>query len=131
MFPEYTYKPGTRLGVWVNGVRHEGIASNRFIEGEQGVISSSCRAGQAAEESLSTFSGGRRIHVLEPLSDAHPSLVVANARRDIGKRWYLLSANCQHFVCKAFGEPPHSPQLWFAAGICAFSAAAIVAAGRR
>jgi len=127
----YSYQPGARLAVWVNGVWHEGIASNGFVGGEQGVISASLRAGRVAEEPLRIFAADQPVRVLEPLSDLHPSQVVANARRAIGQPWHLTKANCQHRVCEAFGVPPHSPQLWIGAGLFLLSTAALMGACQR
>lgn len=104
--------PGTRVGVYVFGVlRHEGIAADGWVNGGQTVISRSRRAGRTVEESIGDFASGSEVLELPSLSDLHPSLVVANARRLLGSPWRLTDANCEHFVYECFGLPPQSPQL--------------------
>ena len=103
--------PGALVGVSVNGVIHQGIMSDGFVDGERAVISRSSRSGQALEESWTTFTGGRKGFLMAPLSDLDPLEVLHNAKALVGTRWDLFSANCEHFVSKAFGMKPTSPQL--------------------
>lgn len=103
--------PGALVGVNVNGVIHQGIMSDGFVDGERAVISRSRRAGQALEESWTVFTGGRKGFLMAPLSDLNPLEVLRNAKAQVGTRWDLFSANCEHFVSKAFGMKPTSPQL--------------------
>lgn len=115
--------PGTRVGIYMFGVlRHEGIAGDGWINGEQSIISRSRRAGRATEEPISVFADGYAVVKLPPLSDLHLSLVVANARRLLGTPWKLTDANCEHFVYECFGLKPESPQLqgWISCA-CAIS----------
>lgn len=110
--------PGTRVGIYIARIlRHEGIVTDAWIGGEQPVISRSRRIGYAAEEPMSVFADGREVVELSPLSDLHPSLVIANARRLLGSPWRLRDANCEHFTHECFGVEPQSPQLqgWSAA----------------
>lgn len=103
--------PGALVGVNVNGVIHQGIMSDEFVDGERTVISRSRRSGQALVESWTTFTGGRKAFLMTPLSDLAPSEVLRNAKSLIGTRWDFFSANCEHFVSEAFGMKPTSPQL--------------------
>lgn len=105
--------PGTRVGVYVFGVlRHEGIVTDAWHAREQTVISRSRRVGYAKEEPMSVFAnGGQQVVELPPLSDSHPSLVLANARRLLGTPWRLTDANCEHFTHECSGVEPQSPQL--------------------
>lgn len=102
---------GALVGVNVNGVIHQGIMSDGYVDGERAVISRSRRSGQASEESWTTFTAGRKGFLLPPLSGLALFEVLRNARGQIGTRWDLLSANCEHFVSEAFGVEPTSPQL--------------------
>ena len=102
---------GTLVGVNVNGVVHQGIMSDRYVDGERAVISRSRRSGQALEESWTTFTAGKKGFVLRPLSGLALFEVLRNAKALIGTRWDFLSANCEHFVSEAFGVEPTSPQL--------------------
>lgn len=110
---QYQYiAPGARVGVYVGGVlRHEGIVTDTVVAGGQTVISRSKRIGYAKEELMSEFVGDREVVELPPLSNLHPSLVIANARRLLGTPWRLMDANCEHFVYECFGMKPQSPQL--------------------
>lgn len=120
---KYEYiAPGTRVGMFVLGVlRHEGIAADGQIMGEQTVISRSNRAGCAKEEPISVFAAGGEVLMLPALSDLHPTLVIANARRLIGTPWRFWGANCEHFVHESFGVEPKSPQQREWGGIAALT----------
>lgn len=113
------YKAGSRVGVMVAGVLHEGIPTGRFRDGEPSIISNSRRTGRAVEEPLSVFSGGRQVFRLPPLSDLSPWEVLRNAEKLLGKPWDLFRSNCEHFVRECYGLKPTSPQLRFWAGLAA------------
>jgi len=116
----YIIPSGTRVGIYIFGLfLHVGIVSDGWLNGEQTVFSRSRRAGFAKEEPISLFAGGCDFHVLPPLSDLHPSLVIANARRLLGTPWRLADANCEHFVCQCFGLSPKSPQVNGWSGVAA------------
>ena len=121
--------PGTRIGVLIFGfIRHEGITTDSWIDGEQCVISRSRRAKFAVEEPLSKFAAGGKIVILEPLSKLHPTQVVRNARRLLNTVWRLLDANCEHFVYECFGLKPQSPQLQALTAVIGLTALALISA---
>lgn len=106
--------PGTVIGVpavW-NGVwvEHVGILTDHFIGRERTVISNSKRRGQAVEEVLDEFLDGRNGRVVGFIGPLSPEGVVARARADLGRAW-TVTDNCEHFVRRAHGLAPASPQL--------------------
>ncbi len=101
-----SYQLGDVLRVTVYGfVVHEGIYTDLGT-----VISSSRRNGYVVEESVRAFSAGREITNIGPLSDISPHLALAHARTRLGKKYKLLSDNCQHFVRRCYRLKPKSPQ---------------------
>jgi len=104
------YRAGDIVQVTVYGViRHEGIIT------EHGrVISNSRRRGGVFEESLKTFSAGRKITnkgpLKRPASSVTPMTALARARSRIGQSYDVVDDNCQHFVRWCYGVKPYSPQ---------------------
>ena len=107
--------PGTVLsvptewrGVWVT---HFGIVTDRYEGGERTVIAGSKRFGQVVEQRFSEFLDGQKHRVVEWYGNLPPSTVVARARASIGRKWKLLSQNCEHLVRDFHGLVPRSPQV--------------------
>jgi len=122
MYNRYIIPSGTRVGIYIFGIfLHVGIVSDGWLNGEQTVFSRSKRAGFAKEELISVFTSGYDFHVLPPLSDLHPTLIIANARRLLGTPWRLADANCEHFVHECFGLKPKSPQVYCWSGVAALA----------
>lgn len=105
-------RPGAVVSVRVLGpFRHVGIVTDRWRNGMPMVISNSRRRGCVTEESWAEFTQGNPERV-----DATPSClpateVLANARRELGRRYDILKFNCEHFVRRAHGVAEESPQL--------------------
>lgn len=113
---------GTVLAVWIGPFRHIGIATDRFVGGEQCVISNSRRRGLATEEPLSVFAADRKIYRVEWPFSISVEEVLQRARSMLGRRWSIFD-NCEHFVRRAFAQNPGSGQL------LAFGFIAIVVVG--
>lgn len=111
--------PSTPVYVWVGLVRHLGIVSDRWWNGEPLVISHSLRRGGTFEEPWSVFHGGRPVHVAGEKSNLAPWVVLARARSWIGQKSWSLFLNCEHHVRHALGLEPASPQLRGALSILA------------
>lgn len=123
--------PGTIVYVWFLGLfRHKGIVSNRRHNGKPMVIANSGASGGVAEILWDEFTTGLPYYVEGYPSDLHPLEVLYNARQMIGLPYSVAAFNCEHFVYKAHGQPPKSPQ---AAALVALSLLGllIVAGSRR
>ncbi len=120
------YNPGEILSVkWYLGIEHEGIYTDTGT-----VISASKRTGKVVEEDLQTFSGRRKIKNLGYPSDLPVEIVLNHARKKIGKRYNVLSDNCQHFASDCHGRK-HSHQLRsLVISTISFAALAILTRGR-
>lgn len=119
--------PSTPVYVWVGLVRHFGIVSDRWWNGEPMVISHSFRRGGTFEEPWSVFHGGRQVYVASERSSLEPWIVLARARSWIGQRAWSLFLNCEHHVRHALGRESSSPQLRGALSVLA--GVALVAVG--
>lgn len=93
------------------GFRHYGIVSDRWENGMPMVISGSNRIGKVVEEPWTVFapSGRWKHEVLK--GPASGLAVVARARSKLGRKYELLSWNCDHLVHYSIGLSPQSPQL--------------------
>lgn len=96
----------SRLVYW-----HKGIATDRWINGEQLVISCSGRAGKVVLEPMSVFSAGMGAEAMLQLSVLPRKIVLHQALQMLGKPYSLANFNCEHFLYQAFGLPPQSPQV--------------------
>lgn len=110
----YNQPAGTVISVpaYWNGVRvrHEGILTDRWYQGERTVISNSKAAGGVVKQKLSVFLATQRPAIVGYLGRLHPAEVVQRALSQLGKPW-ALTDNCQHFVRWAHGVGVTSPQL--------------------
>lgn len=105
--------PGTVVSTPAYGIfKHKGVVSDRASsDGRLMIISCSGRAGEVREETEEEFSQGNEIVSEGYLGNLHVQEVLYRARRCIGKKYSLLSWNCEHFVRYAHGLEPSSPQL--------------------
>jgi len=100
--------PGTTIATYALGplYTHYGIVS------EDGhVIHSSKRLKKVVQESLANFCDGNPWWVSNIKGQRSAGDVVAWARSQIGQRWDLLDANCEHFVRVAHGLKKQSVQV--------------------
>lgn len=112
-------RPGTIVGVWIGMIQHVGILTDSGT-----VIANSFVHGGVTELSVPKFTIGKRLSLKGYPGRLSSQEVIANARAEIGQPWNLLKNNCEHFVRRAHGVPPHSPQLqraMFAVGVTAVS----------
>jgi hypothetical protein len=122
--------PGTVVSIWVFPFfRHRGIVSDRFVNYEPMVISSSARAGGVVEETWSTFAAGQRVYVEDYPSDLPPWVVVQRARSLVGVKYNLLNANCEHLAAYAHGGAPDSPQVAFVVAVSLVAGLLAIVAG--
>lgn len=122
------FPAGTVVGTSIGVYEHVGIAT-----GEGTVISASKRWGRVAEESPEAFSGGRRIYAKGFPGTLAPDAVVARARGLIGRRYDLVTNNCEHVVRHAHGLPRRSPQfrVFAVAGAVSLALLSTLAMSRR
>ena len=119
---KFPIPPGTVVSVLVGFVRHYGIATDKWIDGEQAFISSSMRRGCVAEESKTVFSNNKPIRIEGYPGKLSAAVVLMRARALLGETWDLFKKNCEHFWRKAHGLKPQSPQVrGWAAGIGTFA----------
>lgn len=130
--------PGTVVAVPVRvgpmTIMHPGLSTEQLgPDGLPTVISASKRrARRVVEEAWSSFTDGQVASIQEMASTVSVPEMLYRARADLGKRWDLLSSNCEHAVRQWRGLPKDSPQLRYytlAAGVVALIA--ILALGRR
>ena len=101
-----------RVQVGVISVRHVGLVTDRRdANGLPTVISASKRRGYTHEESWNQFTEGTRATIVPMPAGVSPAEMLRRARADIGTRWDLVSANCEHAVARWRGLPEESGQL--------------------
>ena len=105
------YTPGTVIYVWMGFYWHYGIISGFNGLGELTVISNSKQKKRVVEESLTSFCSGRKPIVKGYPSNLPPGYVVERARSQVGKKYELLSHNCEHFRRWVHQIKPESPQI--------------------
>ena len=105
------YTLGTVVFVKIWPIKHYGIISGLNEFGEMLVISNSKALGCVTEEPLKNFTMGKQAVVEGYPSNYNPGDVIARARSQVGKKYYLFSDNCEHFVRWAHRLKPESPQL--------------------
>ncbi len=111
------YPPGTVVAARFPFFRHFGIASDRFISGEQAVLSCSRRRGSMVEESFSEFAGGMPVESCGYWGSLHWVQVLARARCRLGQKWSLFGFNCEHAAYDAHGLPMQSKQIQAGVGL--------------
>lgn len=104
----------SRLLYW-----HTGIATDQWLNGEQLVISCSGRAGKVVLEPMSVFAAGFGAEEMPQLSALPREIVLYQARQMLGKQYSMMDFNCEHFLFRAFGLVPQSPQLTMLLGLMA------------
>jgi hypothetical protein len=114
------HSPGTIVYVWFFVFRHKGIVSNRRHNGKPMVIANSVSTRGVAEIPWDDFTTGLPCFREGYPSNLHPLQVLYNARELTGQPYSVAAFNCEHFVYKAHGLPPRSPQ---------FAMTALVTAG--
>lgn len=95
---------------------HKGIATDQWLNGEQLVISCSGSAGKVVLEPMSVFTAGMTVEAMAQLSALSREIVLDRAYQMLGVAYSVFDFNCEHFIYKAFGLTPQSPQLagWIA-----------------
>lgn len=109
--PVLSFAPGQAVRTFRLFYWHKGIATDQWLNGEQLVISCSGRAGKVVLEPMSVFARGMAVEGIEQLSALSPEIVLYQARQMLGKAYSLVDFNCEHFLYRAFGLTPQSPQL--------------------
>jgi hypothetical protein len=107
--------------------RHKGIVSDRWHNGKPMIISNSARAGRVCEEPWDVFAEGHAV-----AGDGYPGglpnyEVIGRARLLIGTQYDLFNWNCEHFVTKAHGLKPQSPQVAVTAAVAALCVGVLAA----
>lgn len=107
----WSYQPGTVVRVNHGWYEHVGMLGDRLTGGERSVLSFSAQAGGFIEEPFSEFARGRDVKVDGFPGSLHPMIVMQRARAMEGRRYALMTLNCEHFVRYAHGTVIQSPQL--------------------
>lgn len=90
------------------------------------VIANSRKHGRVVEYSLEEFSEGKDVFTHGRFGNLGPMEIESRARSQLGRRYDLLSFNCEHFVRYAHGVPPVSKQVLGAIAL-AIGAALVIA----
>lgn len=109
------YKAGEVIEAWRILYWHVGIVSDRWVDGEQVVLSCSRQQNMVVEESMSKFSLGFPIQRKAIPSTLNTQEVLKRARSKLGHAYDIFHWNCEHFVYYSLGLEPKSPQLALAA----------------
>ncbi len=107
---------GTIVVVKVKGtfglIEHFGLVSAmRTTDGLPIIISNSKSRGQPVTESWDQFTEGQQYDRAYYPSELQPEIVLCNAYAMFGKRYDLVSWNCEHFVNACHGLPVTSKQV--------------------
>ena len=102
---------GTIISTPKGLVRHHGLLSYNSSLGSYTAISSSGKYGQVVEEPLEMFANGKQIRNEGYPGNKPPQEVIEIAKSLVGDKYNLFKNNCEHFVRKAHGIKPESPQL--------------------
>ena len=90
---------------------HTGILHSVQNDGRVWVIDNK-PAHVVAYRTLEEFSGGGNIRLEVPVQDSQMAdLIISRAESQLGRRYDLLTFNCEHFVTLALGLEPQSQQL--------------------
>lgn len=90
-------------------IRHHGLKVT--IPGYKAFVYSNAPGFGVTRQSVAEFAGGRVVTSSPAITQLNPSQVVARAERLLGRRYDLLSWNCDHFVASALGRKSESVQL--------------------
>lgn len=100
-------------------VSHPGLVTDRLgPDGLPTVINASKRRARLViEEAWSSFTEGKVANIEAMSSNVSVHEMLRRARADVGRRWDLISANCEHAIRRWRGLPVESPQLRFGVGL--------------
>lgn len=117
-------EPGTGVYVFFMGkFKHYGVISDKWMDNKPMVIANAWVTGGVKEISLDQFSQGAAVYLANIPTNLPKPLILANARRHLGRRYSLFVFNCEHFVQLCHGNQPLSSQ------VAAVSAVALIAIG--
>lgn len=111
---------GTVISVPKAFVKHVGIVTGNYHQGQPTIISNTPKYGKVVEHTLEDFCGGKEFRIESlPQTYADGYRAVQKAFSRLGKPYQLTKYNCEHLVTDAFSLKPQSPQLagWSAAFI--------------
>jgi len=109
------YKAGDVIETWRVLYWHVGIVSDRWVDGEQVVLSCSGLQKMAVEEAMSKFSQGFPVRRKDIPCTLTAEEILERARSKLGHSYHAFRWNCEHFVYYSLGLEPRSPQLALAA----------------
>jgi hypothetical protein len=90
-------------------IRHHGLKVN--IPGYEAFVYSNAPGVGVVRQSVAEFAGGRVVTSSPAVTQLNPIQVVARAERMLGRRYDVISWNCDHFVTSALGRKSESVQL--------------------
>ncbi len=103
---------GTVISVPKGFVKHVGIVTGNYHQGQPTIISNTPKYGQVVEHTLEDFCGGKEFKIESiPKSYADGFRAVQKAFSRLGRPYQLTKYNCEHLVTDAFSLKPQSPQL--------------------
>lgn len=105
------YEAGEVIETWRIFYWHVGIVSDRWVDGEQVVLSCSGQQNMVVEEAISKFSLGFPVQRKDIPCTLSTKEVLERARSKLGHSYDMFRWNCEHFVYYSLGLEPKSPQL--------------------
>lgn len=103
----YGFEPGDVVAIPFGiGLSHYGI-----VTAQGTVISNSRRHGGVVEQSLASFSNGKRIRLCERTDALSGAIAETRARRAKGTSYRLTESNCAHFSRWSHRQKPTSVQI--------------------
>jgi hypothetical protein len=103
---------GTVISVPKAFIKHVGIVTGNYHQGQPTIISNTPKYGRVVEHTLEDFCGGKEFKVEsvpQIYMDGYRAVQKAYSR--LGKPYQLTKYNCEHLVTDAFSLKPQSPQL--------------------
>jgi hypothetical protein len=102
---------GSIISVWRLGYKHVGLYVGRWNSLDHLVVDNSPERKGVAFRPLSAFEGRQRIKIVREARPEDADWLLRRAQRHVGRRYHLLTYNCEHFVRDVWGHRMVSPQL--------------------
>lgn len=107
----FQHQPGSYVSSSRTLYRHVGIVTDKIIEGQQTVISNTGKYGKVVEQTIEEFCDGGDLVNHGRMGSLPTEEILSRARRALGKKYSILTSNCEHFVRHAYGVKEESPQV--------------------
>lgn len=112
MYNHSELKMGSVVSVPKAFIKHMGIVTGNYLQGQQTVISNTPKYGKVVEHTLEDFCDGKGLSLVStPTNFVVGYKAVQKAYGLLGRSYNLFSYNCEHLISEAFSLKPQSPQL--------------------